>query len=75
MGGDVPAQRKGRVEVDLDDLAEVGVGEGLGRVPPLDPRAVDEDAHLVPVGEDRGDERGDVAGGGQVGGVDGCFAA
>lgn len=60
--GDVAAQREGRRQVDLQDLGEVGVREGFGRVPALDARAVDEDADLVPVGEDAGHEARDVGG-------------
>lgn len=75
MGGDVAAQGEGGVEVDLQDLGEVGVREGLGGVAALDAGAVDEEADLVAVGEDGGDQGGDGGGGGEVGGVDGCFAA
>lgn len=64
MRGDVAAQRKGRGQVDLQDLGEVGVGEGFGRVAALDAGAVDEDAQLVAVGEDARDEGGYVGGGG-----------
>lgn len=41
---------------------------------PLDAGAVDEDADLVAVGEDTGHEGGHVSGGGEVGGVEVCFA-
>lgn len=58
------------MQVDLQDLGEVGVREGFGRVAALDAGAVDEDAELVAVGEDAGDEGGDVAGRGEVGGVE-----
>lgn len=64
MRGDVAAERKGCVEVDLDDFVEVGVGESFGGVAALDAGAVDEDADLVAVGEDARDEGGDVRGGG-----------
>lgn len=74
MRGDVAAQRKGRVEVDLQDLGEIAVGELFGRVAALDAGAVDEEADLVAVGEDPGDEGGDGFRGGEVGGVDCCFA-
>lgn len=74
MGRDVATQREGGVEVDLEHLGEVGVGEGLGRVSALDAGAVDEEADLVAVGEDAGDEGGDGGGGGEVGGVDCCLA-
>lgn len=33
-------------------LVKVRVGELVARMPPLDPRRVDQDPHLVPVGED-----------------------
>lgn len=62
--GNIAAQGKGRVEVDLDDFVKVRVGKGFGRVAALDAGAVDEDADLVAVGEDAGDEGGDVGGGG-----------
>lgn len=75
MRGHVPTEGKGGVEVDLDDLIEVAVGEGFGGVAALDAGAVDEDADLVAVGEDTGDEGGDVGGGGEVGGVEVGFAA
>lgn len=68
--GDVAAEREGRVEVDLQHLEEVGVGELLGGVAALDASAVDEDADLVAVGENGGDEGGDGGGGSEVGGVD-----
>lgn len=60
--GDVAAQREGRVEVDLQDLGKVGVGEGLGGVAPLDAGAVDQQADLVAVGEDGGHQGGDRGG-------------
>lgn len=73
--GHIAAQCKRGVEVDLDDFVEVAVGEGFGGVAALDAGAVDEDADLVAVGEDAGDEGGDVGGGGEVGGVEVGFAA
>lgn len=39
-------------------------------MPALDAGAIDEDADLVPVGEDAGDEACDVGGRGEVGSVD-----
>lgn len=75
MRGDVAAQGKGRVEVHLQNLSKVGVGERLGGVAALDAGAVDQEADLVAVGEDAGDEGRDGGSRGEVGGVDGCFAA
>lgn len=75
MRGDVAAQRERRVEVDLQDLGKVGVGEGLGGVAPLDAGAVDKQANLVAVGEDGGDQGGDRGRVREVGGVDGGVAA
>lgn len=73
--GHVAAQREGRAEVDLQHLGKVGVREGLRGVAALDAGAVDEDAQLVPVGEDARHEAGDGGGRGEVGRVDVCVAA
>lgn len=70
MRPDVAAEGEDCVEVDLDHLVEVRVGELLAGVAPLDACAVDEDAYLVAVCEDSGDELGDVLGRRQVCGVD-----
>jgi hypothetical protein len=70
VGADIPAQREDGGEVDLDDLVEVGVGEGFAGVTALDAGAVDEYSDLMVVGEDAGDEGGYVSGRGQVGGID-----
>lgn len=75
MAADVAAQGEDGVEVDLDDLVEVAVGEVLAGVPALDAGAVDEDAHLVAVGQDLGGEGGDLLGGRDVGRVDPGLAA
>lgn len=83
MGADVSAEGEDAVEVDLEDFVEVGVGEEVGGVPALDAGAVDEDADfpggagggISGVVEDGGDEGGDGGWVGQVGGVDGGFAA
>lgn len=74
MGTDIPAQGEDGVEVDLDDLVEVRVREGFAGVTALDAGTVDQDANLVIVGEDTGDEGGYVSGRGQVGSVDLGFA-
>lgn len=74
MGGGVAAEGEGRVQVHLEDVGEGLAGEGLGGVAALDARAVDEDADLVPVCEDGGDEGGYGGRGGEVGRVDCCFA-
>jgi hypothetical protein len=58
----VAAEGEDGVEVDLDYLIEVGVGERLAWVSALDAGAVDQDADLVAVCEDFGDEGGDVWG-------------
>jgi len=52
----VSAEGENRVEVDLDDLVEVRVGELLAGMPALDASAVDQNAYLVAVCEDSGDE-------------------
>lgn len=70
MGADIPTQGEDGGEVDLDDIVEVGVGEGFAGVTALDASAVDEYADLVVVGENTGDEGGYVSGRGQVGRVD-----
>lgn len=46
----------------LTDIVEVLVGELLAGVSSLDTGAVDEDANLVAVGEDLGDESADGRG-------------
>lgn len=74
MRGNITAQRKGRIEVDLDDVVEVAVWELFRGVTSLDTGAVDENADLVAVGEDARDEGGNVGGGGEVGGVEVRFA-
>lgn len=75
MGGDIAAQGKRGVEVDLDHLVEVTIGELLARVTALDARAVDQDADLVALAQDTRDQAGDVGRGGEVGGEDVSFAA
>ena len=51
-------------------LIEVVVGKDLARMPALDTRTADEDADLVTVLEDLGDQRGDLVLDGEVGRVD-----
>lgn len=66
---------KDGVQVHLQHLGEVGVGEGGAGVTALDARALDQDADLMAVGEDLGREGRHRGGRGEVGCVDECFAA
>lgn len=75
MGADVAAEGEDGVEVDLDDLVEVAVGELFTGVTTLDAGAVDEDADLVLVGEDLGRESSNGFGDSHVCRVDPGFAA
>jgi hypothetical protein len=75
VGADVAGEGEDGVEVDLHDLVEVVVWELVAGVAALDAGAVDEDADLVAVGEDLGDQGGDAGGGAEVGGVDFRLAA
>lgn len=59
----------------LTDIVEVLVGELLAGVSSLDAGAVDENANLVAIGEDLGNESADGRGRGEVGGVDRGLAA
>lgn len=75
MCAHVAAEREDGRQVDLQDFVPVGRGELVGWVSALDAGAVEQDVDRVAVVQDLGDEGGDGRGGGQVGDVDGCFAA
>lgn len=75
VGASVAAEGEDGVEVDLDHVVEVLVGELFAGVPSLDAGAVDEDADLVAVGEDLGDKPADRHRRGEVGRVDEGLAA
>jgi hypothetical protein len=75
MRTDIATECEDRVEVHLDDLVEVRVGELVGRVTTLDAGTGDEDGDLVAIGEDVGDN---LCNGGlvcEVGCVDPDFTA
>lgn len=71
----VSAEREDRGEVYLKNGHPVIVGELVGGVASLDAAAVEQDVDSVAVLDDFGDEGGDGGVGGEVCGVDGCFAS
>lgn len=75
MRADITAEREGGGKVDLEDIVPVGVGELVRGMAALYTAAVEEDVDGMAVCEDGGDEGGDRGLVGEVGDVDGGFAA
>jgi hypothetical protein len=75
VGADVAAECEHCAEIDLQDGLPVVIWEEVRRVASLNAGAVEQDVYSVAVLQDLGDEGGDGLGGGEVGGVDCCFAA